>query len=91
MYSIEEWCDHIRVKTVVMRELNELMQKMGLFHADSEINWAKWKEFKVLNNINDALMHSLVKEHIFVLKLKRNIRFKKTKMEHEELQQYISF
>lgn len=45
----------------------------------------------MLYNINGASMRSLVKEHVFVLKLKENKISKKTETEPEELQRYISF
>ena len=79
------------MKIAAMRELSGLVPKMHLFHADGNINWAKWKEFKALYNINGASMQNLVKEHIAVLKLKGNKRAKKMETEPEELQRYISF
>ena len=84
-YSIKEWCDHRKLKTATMWELSGLLPKMHLFHADGNVNWAKWKEFKAMYNINGALMRSLVKEHVSDLKLKEKKRSKKTETESEEL------
>lgn len=77
----------MKVKTTVMTELNGLMPKMELFHVDGDIKWAMWKEFKVLYNINGALLHSLVKEHASFLKLKGSQRTKKseTRLEANEI------
>ena len=74
-----------------MRELNGLMPKTGVYHADIDINWAKWKEFNVLYNIKGASMHSPVKEHVSVLKLKGNKISKNLETDSEEQQQYIFF
>ena len=56
MYSIKEWCDHHKMKTAAMREFNVLVQEYNLFHADGDVNWAGWKEFKVGYNISDTSM-----------------------------------
>ena len=84
-YSIKEWCDHRKMKTAAMRELSNLVPEMHLFLADGDVNWANWKVFKSLYNINRASMRSLVKEHIAVLKLKGNKKAKKMETEPEEL------
>ena len=67
MYSIKEWCNNRKLKIAVMWEISGLLPEMHLFHADGDVNWAKWKEFKALYNINSALMRGLVKEHVAVL------------------------
>ena len=90
-YSIKEWCEHRKMKTAAMRELNSIVPEMHLFHADGDVNWPKWKEFKIVYNINGASMRSLVKEHSAVLKLKGNKRTKKSDTDPQEVEQYIQF
>ena len=74
-----------------MRELNGLMPKIELLHANGNITWAKWKDFKVYYNMNGVSLRNLVKEHASVLKLKGTKQTNKTKMKLEEMQYYISF
>ena len=90
-YSIKEWCEHRKMKTPAMRELSTIVPEMHLFHADGDVKWQKWKEFKVLYNINGASMCNFVKEHIAVLKLKGNKRTKKSDTDPQEVEQYIKF
>ena len=90
-YSIKAWCNHCKLKTTAMRDLCGLRPEMHLFLLDGDVNWMRWKEFKMEYNINGASMPCLVKEHSAVLKLKGNKRTKKTETKHEEVARYISF
>ena len=90
-YNMKEWCEHRKMKTNAMRELGGLLPEMQLFDAEGDINWAKWREFKLAYNINGASMRSLVKEHTTMLKLKGNKRAKKTETDASEVRRYIMF
>ena len=71
-YSIREWCNHIKMKTTTMKELNVLVPEYKCFHADRDMNWARWKKFKIDYNIFHGSMRSLLKEHASFLKQKGN-------------------
>ena len=90
-YYIKEWCDHRKMKTNAMRELAALLPEKLIFNVDGDINWGRWREFKVEYHVNGYSMRSLVREHTAMLKLKGNKRSKKTETEVDEKRRYINF
>lgn len=73
-FYIKGWFDHRKMKTNGMREFSELLAKKRIFHVEGDIDWGRWKEFKVEYHVIGSSMPYLVKEHADVLKLKGNKR-----------------
>ena len=90
-YSIRQWTDHQKQKTIAMRELDLLVPEFHFFNIDGEINWAEWRAFKAAYHINGLSMRSLVKEHASTLKSKTNKRTKKSELADAELTRYMMF
>jgi hypothetical protein len=90
-YSIKQWCDHRKLKTAAMRELDALVPQFKIIQQDGDIDWHNWRAFKFAYNINGASMRHLVREHEAHLKLKGNKRKKKTETDPQEKEQYLAF
>ena len=90
-YSIRQWTDHRKHKTIAMRELDPLVPGFNFFNADGEINWAEWRAFKAAYHINGLSMRTLVKEHASTIISKTNKRTKKSELTDAEVNRYKMF
>ena len=44
---IKEWCEHMKLKIMVVRKINMIVPEKQLVNVDWEIIWENWKAFKV--------------------------------------------
>jgi len=90
-YSIKDWCEHRKKKTMAVKEIAKLLPQYFLTNTDGEIVWENWRRLKVDYHINGVSMRALVRHASAFLSQRSRKNEKKKEIDDREAMLYAHF